>query len=97
MLPSDLPIDKKGFVLSIKTISLTPPGVVTNLIFNAIIPDIIFGTLDEYDCWDIDEENVSVFTDVCGFLTICPAHSRVLNVIKQSIRLPAPTELLVIT
>lgn len=70
------PTWKNRFVSCIRTISLTPQGVSINQVLNAIRPVIIARTVAGYDCFNIDEENVLDFIDVCDFLADHPASLR---------------------
>lgn len=50
MLTLVLPTEKERFVSSIQNIAFTPPGVSTNQVLDAVIPDIKNGTVGVYAC-----------------------------------------------
>ena len=73
---------------SVRPISLTPPGMPTNLVFDNIIEDIIVGTRDGFEVVDCEAQKAVVFLQMVGFVADYPASSEVLDVMNHNSRAP---------
>ena len=79
MSPSSLHIKSRRSQTSIRTVSLTPPGVSTNEVLHFLIEDLVTGSLDGFICTDAFGERVTVFFDIMGFIGDYPASSGVVD------------------
>ena len=79
MAPVSLNVRARRSQGSIRTVSLTPPGVSTNYIMNHIIDDLVDGCLQGFKCVDAFGKTVHCFFKVTGFIADYPASSAILN------------------
>ena len=84
MNPSSMNIRSRRSQCSIRTISLTPPGVSTNSVIDLIIEDIVNGSISGFECIDAFGKHVVVFFDIIGFIGDYPAASAVLDVLGHT-------------
>ena len=79
MSPSSFHVRSRRSQSTIKTISVTPPGVSTNAAIDLIIDDLVRGSIDGIDCIDAFGKRVRVFIDVMGFIGDYPASFSVID------------------
>ena len=80
MSPAGLHIRSRRSQASIRTLSLTPPGVSTNFILDKIIDDLVEGSIIGFSCIDAFGAKVRCFIEVVGYLADYPASSAALDV-----------------
>lgn len=78
--PTGLHLHSRRSQSAIRTVSLTPSGISTNLVFDMIIDDLVEGSLHGFTTIDAFGHNVPVFLDVLGFVGDYPASSSVVDV-----------------
>ena len=88
MLPLNLPLYKRKGLASIRTISLTPAKLSTNMIFDYIIDDLIHAAVNGIEGKDPFGNDVRIFIDTVGFVADYPASSEVLDVMKHGATAP---------
>ena len=88
MIPLNLPLYRRRELSCTRTISLTPPKVSTNTVFDYIIDDLIDGSVNGLRAIDPFGNVVRVFIDVVGFVADYPASSKVLDVMNHGARAP---------
>ena len=79
MSPASLHIRSKRSQSSIRTISLTPPGVSTNSVIEHLIDDLVRGSTVGFECIDAFGKLVKVYFDIVGFIGDYPASSAVVD------------------
>jgi hypothetical protein len=82
MLPLGLPPESRAGAPAVRVLGLTPPGVSTNEVIRAIIPDIIRGTTEGFKALDANGMEVVVFLDVVGFIGDTPAIAHVVGALR---------------
>lgn len=90
MLPLGLPPANRAGAAAVRVLGLTPPGVSTNEVLRAIIPDIIRGTTRGFTTVDGNGREVVVFLDVVGYIGDTPAISHVLDLRGHTALAPCP-------
>lgn len=90
MLPLGIPPASRVGAAAVRVLGLTPPGVSTNEVLRAIIPDIIKGTTEGFTTVDANGNEVVVFLDVAGFIGDTPAISHVLDLRGHNALAPCP-------
>lgn len=84
MLPLGLPFCRRQSSSSFGTVSLTPPGVSTSQLWDALILDIVTVTINGFDCIDAQGKRGKVVLDTCRILCDYSDSSQVLqHVIKH--------------
>lgn len=83
MLPLGFSFCRRGLSSSVRTVSLTPPGVSTNQGLDALTPYTVTGTINGFDRIEAQCPRAKVFLDMCGFLGDYPASLQVLDVLKH--------------
>lgn len=79
MNPSSFHTRSRRSQSTIRTVSLTPPGVSTNSVMEFILEDLVQGSIEGIDCVDAFGQHVRVFFDVMGFIGDYPASSGVVD------------------
>lgn len=79
MLPVGLEQSWRTTPASIRVISLAPPGVQKNKVLQAVIPDIVRGTVHGFEAMDPFGRKVRVFLDVVGFEGDYPEAAAVMD------------------
>lgn len=74
----------------IRPLALTPTGVKSNMVLDALLPDLVHGATSGFEVMDGYGQLARVFIDVVGFLGDYHGTSDVLDVMKQSARAPCP-------
>ena len=64
---------------TIRTLSLTPPDVSSNVILDMMINDLVDGCLNGFQCVDALGQKVRCFFDVIGFVADYPASTAVVD------------------
>lgn len=64
MLPISLPVGIREFLDDMRGLSITPPGVSSDIIIRAIIPDLIEATKSVIEINDRNRENLTAFFDI---------------------------------
>ena len=82
MIPLNLPMHKRRGLSATRTISLTPPGVSTNEVFDYIINDLVDAAVNGISSTDPFGNRCRIFVDVVGFVADYPASSDILDVMK---------------
>jgi hypothetical protein len=82
MLPLGLPPENRAGAPAVRVLGLAPPGVSTNEIFRAIIPEIIRGTTEGFKTLDANGMEVLVFLDVVGFIGDTPAIIHMVDILR---------------
>ena len=85
MVPISMSMRLRRCSLSVRTISLTPPGVSTNLILDHILDDIVNSATKNVNGVNVDGEACLVFIDVVGYGADYPARSADINSMWQSL------------
>ena len=80
MSPSGLHVRSRRSQYSIRTVSLTPAGVSTNLVIDFLVDDMVKGSIDGFECIDAFGNKVKVFLDIMGFIGDYPAVSAVVDI-----------------
>lgn len=80
MSPSGFSLRSKKNQSTIRTISLTPKGISTNMVFDFIISDIVNGCVKGIECVDAYGEQVIIFLEVTGFVADYPASTSAIDV-----------------
>lgn len=80
MFPSSLPMRSRRSQSSIRTISLTPPGVSTNFVLNSLVADLVEGSLNGFSSVDAFGTHCICFFDILGFVADYPASSAAVDV-----------------
>ncbi len=73
--PAGLRHQTKTSTKCVRTITLAPHGVDTNLVLSYIVEDIVNSTVNGIDTFDANGRRVKVFTDISGILADTPAQS----------------------
>lgn len=81
-LKLDLPNCRKTYSTSIQTVFFTPSGISIVQIFDAVISDIVTGTLDGFDCIDRICPKWKIYSDMQAVLGGFPALLEILDVIS---------------
>lgn len=77
--PSGLNVRSRRSQTSIRTVSLTPHGVSTNVVLDSIIGDLVTGSISGFDSYDAYGERVRIYLDIMGFVGDYPASSAVVD------------------
>ena len=88
LLPLGVRPDVRARIGCLRRIALTPPGVSTNHILEAIIPDIVEGTAHGFPALDADGNETVIFLDCVGFIADYPAVSEALDVLGHMSNAP---------
>lgn len=88
MLPLSLRFCRKRSSSSIRTVSLTAPGIWTIQILNAVIPDMIAWTNNCFDSIDHQAQIAKVLLDMVEILENYPATSQVWHVMMLRVGAP---------
>jgi len=88
MLPLGLaPEDRAGYG-AVRVLGLTPPGVSSNEVLRAAIPDIVQCTTTGITDTDASGNEVTIFIDVVGYIGDYPAVTHTLDVLGHMARAP---------
>ena len=87
-LPLNFGIRRRRGIASIRTVSLTPPGISTNFILDYIIKDIVKAATEGIPSIDAHGNTVYIFVDVVGFVGDYPESSKVIDVLSHSAGAP---------
>ena len=88
MLPLGLAPEERAGYGAVRVLGLTPPGVSSNEILRAVIPDIVCCTTTGITDTDANGNEVTIFIDVVGYIGDYPAVTHTLDVLGHMARAP---------
>ncbi len=84
MINLNLPHNARASPNAVRVISLTPPGVKSDVVFKIIELDIIMGMTQGFEDIDADGNPIRIFLDLVGFIGDTPALNAALDVIGHT-------------
>ncbi len=84
MINLNLPSNARASPNAVRVISLTPPGVKSDVIFKIIQNDIVTGMTTGFTDRDSDGNQIRIFLDLVGFIGDTPAINAALDVLGHT-------------
>ena len=88
MLPLGLAPEERAGYGAVRVLGLTPPGVSSNEVLRAAIPDIVQCTTAGITDIDANGNEVTIFIDIVGYIGDYPAVTHTLDVLGHTSRAP---------
>lgn len=83
MLPLNLPFAARSSRKAVRILALTPPGVSTNDVIHALLPDIVRMATKGITVLDADGNSIRLFLDILAFVADYPEVAHCLDVVRH--------------